>query len=227
MTKQQPSDNWNLRTVCLCLLGTLLATFIILALGSVAGVLWMGYDSFQTFRHSLAARPLYYSGSRLVSLVVCIYFAKVRTRQDFVNSFALHRSTRRFLTLAVMLGIWIAFFVKMVEPAGLATIQFRTYFDVSSFCLLVGPFFEETVMRGFFYPAFRKSSPVVVSIIFVFAIDTMLFHPATFHIPQALVGVCIVDVASCLFREYTKSLWPSTTFHVAYNLPFAVLQWMR
>jgi len=191
MTKQQPSDNWNLRTVCLCLLGTLLATFIILALGSVAGVLWMGYDSFQTFRHSLAARPLYYSGSRLVSLVVCIYFAKVRTRQDFVNSFALHRSTRRFLTLAVMLGIWIAFFVKMVEPAGLATIQFRTYFDVSSFCLLVGPFFEETVMRGFFYPAFRKSSPVVVSIIFVFAIDTMLFHSASVG-GRVYCGRCLV-----------------------------------
>ena len=82
-------------------------------------------------------------------------------------------------------------------------------------------------MRGFFYPAFRKASPVVVSIIFVSAIDTMLFHPATFHIPQALMGVWIVAVASCLFREYTKSLWPSTTFHVAYNLPFAVLQWMR
>jgi membrane protease YdiL (CAAX protease family) len=206
---------------------TLLATAFIFALVSVAGMLWMGYDSFQTFRHSLAARPLYYIGSRFLALVVCVLFAKVRTPQDFLGSFALRPSTPRFLILAALLGLWLAFFVHVITPGGLASLRFQTYFSFGSVALLVGPFLEETVMRGFFYPAFRNAMPLVVSILFVFAIDVLLFHFRTFWMPMALLGVGFVNIAACFFREHTKSLWPSITLHLTYNIPFAVLASMR
>lgn len=227
MSTQQTGDVWTLRSVCFCLIATLFVTAVVFALGGVAGMLVMGRESFQTFRLSVAARSLYYIGSRVLALAVCIYFAKVRTRQDFASGFALRPATSRFLILAGMLGIWIVFFVKVIEPDGLAHVQFHTYFSIASLTLLGGPFFEEAVMRGFFYPAFRNSLPLVVSILFVFAIDTLLLHYRTFRIPQALLGVGIVNVVSCLFRERTSSLWPSITFHLAYNVPFAILVWMR
>jgi len=227
MTAQQSSVNCSLRTVCICLVATVLATALIFALVDVAAALWMGRDSFQAFRHGLASRPLYYIGSRLVALAVCVYLAKVRTRQDFLSGFALCPSTPRFLILAAMLGIWLAFLVQVVTPGGVARIRFQTYFSLGSIALLIGPFLEEAVMRGFFYPAFRSAMPLVVSILFVSAIDVLLFHFRTFWIPMALFGAGLVNIAACLLREYTKSLWPSIMLHFAYNIPFAVLASMR
>jgi membrane protease YdiL (CAAX protease family) len=209
------------------LIATLLTTAFIFALVGVGGALCMGRDAFQAFRHSLAAKPLYYIGSRLVALAVCVYFAKVRTRQDFLSGFALRPSAPRFLILAAMLGIWLAFFVQVITPGGVARIRFQTYFSLGSIVLLIGPFLEEAVMRGFFYPAFRSATPLVVSILFVCAIDVLLFHFRKFWIPMALFGVGLVNMASCLLREHTKSLWPSMTLHFAYNIPFAVLASMR
>src|ERR1035441_2497913 len=110
MTAHQPSEIWNLRTVCICLVATL------------------------------------------------------RPRQDFLSSFALSPSTPRFLILAAMLGIWLAFFVHVITPGGVARIGFQTYFSLGSVALLVSPFLEEAVMRGFFYRAFRNAMPLVVSI---------------------------------------------------------------
>jgi membrane protease YdiL (CAAX protease family) len=205
------------------LIATLVATAFIFALVAVGGVLWMGRDAFQAFRHSLAARPLYYLGSRLIALAICVYFAKVRTRQDFLSGFALYPSTPRFLILAAMLGIWLAFFVQVVTPGGAARIRFQTHFSLGSIVLLIGPFLEEAVMRGFFYPAFRSATPLVVSILLVCAIDVLLFHFRTFWIPMALFGVGLVNIAACWLREHTKSLWPSIMLHFAYNIPFAVL----
>ena len=225
MTTNQTSDAWTLRTVCFCLVATFLITAIVFALGDVAGMLWMGHDSFRAFRHNAGARPLYYIGSRLLALVVCVYFAKVRTQQDLVTGFALRPASPGFLMLAAMLGIWIAFFLRFTEPGG-SVHHFRAYFGISSLILLVGPLFEETVMRGFFYPAFRNATPLAISILFAFVVDAAVFHVRTFLIPLALVGVGVVNVASCLLREHTKSLWPCIVFHTSYNLPFAILEWV-
>jgi membrane protease YdiL (CAAX protease family) len=225
MTTQQPSEIWSLRTVWFCMLAIVLATFITSFLVYLTVILSLGYESYLTFRNSPANRTIHYASSRLVALLVCLWFAKARTRRDFTSAFALRPSAPRILILAGMLGLWIGCFLRVTELGALAHIQF--HLSIGSLLLLVGPFFEETVMRGFFYPAFRNAVPLVVSILLVFAIDTLLFHYRTLRIPQALVGVGIVNVVTCLLRERTKNLWPSITFHTAYNLPFAVFEWMR
>jgi len=86
MTVQQPSEIWNLRTVCFCLVGTLLATAAVSMLVSAAGTLSLGDNSFRTLRHGSGARIFSYCGSRLVALAVCLWFAKGRTRQDFISA---------------------------------------------------------------------------------------------------------------------------------------------
>jgi membrane protease YdiL (CAAX protease family) len=131
----------------------------------------------------------------------------------------------RFLILAGMLGLWIAFILRATRPGGIASIRFETALNITSVSLLVYSVFEETVMRGFFYAAFRNTTPFVVSVLFLVAIDAVLFHFWSLRNPRALLGIITVNVIACLFREYTKSLWPSITFNLAYHIPFAVLVW--
>ena len=227
MDTRRTSEIWDLRIAGICLFASLLFSFIIFQLAPRVGMLWMSHDSYEAFRHSTLTKLFYYAGTRLLVLGVCIYFTKVRSRQDFVSSFALLASPFRLWLLSALSGICVAFTLKLIEPGASGHIWFQTYFDVSSIALLLGPFAEEVIMRGFFYRAFRNVMPVAFSILLAFGIDALLFHYGTFRNLQALFGVAVVNVGACLFREHSKSLWPAISFHVAYNIPFAILACMR
>jgi hypothetical protein len=45
------------------------------------------------------------------------------------------------------------------------------------------------------------------------------------HSSQALVGIGLLNVVTCLFRERTNNLWPCITCHLTYNLVPVMFQW--
>ena len=227
MRPQQNTAIWSPWLLFFCLLAAVLLPHVLWFLVGLAAVLSNNYASFQSWSHSAVSRPFYYIAPRMLAVVACTYFARVRSAREFKSAFALGASTSRFLVLATMVGIWLAFFVNAIEPGGLARIRFDLYFGIGSLALLVGPLFEEAVMRGYFYPAFRQAWPLVISIALAFVIDALLFHVRILSIPRALLGVGCVNVIACLFRDYSKSVWPPIVFHLAYNIPFAVLVCMR
>lgn len=223
MTVSRLSASWTVRRAWLCMVLTLLACMAVAVFVAVTTRLSRGDDGLQAFRHSVSFGLISYYGPRLLAVIACILCSQVKTQQAFLDAFALRSFPRRHTILALLLGLWIAFFVKIIEPGGIAHITFKTYFGITSLVILVGPFLEEVVARGFFYPAYRNQMSIVVSVILTFAVDTLFFHMGAFYSPRELLRVGLGNLAACLFREYTGSLWPSMMFHLGYTIPFSLL----
>ena len=93
----------------------------------------------------------------------------------------------------------------------------------AAYIVLLTPFYEETVMRGFLYRAFRGSYGLLPSVLF------MLFVVGYFHwglLAQRLAFALLMvgAVLLCLIREWTGSLWNCILFHAAYNAT-VTLRW--
>ena len=216
-----------MRTACFCLLAILLVIALFNFWSGAVGLRRMEQNVPPESRRCCGAYFILSMAPRLLALAVCIYFAKVRTWQEFVSRFALRPFPSRFVILAALAGTFTTFFVAIILQDGFARIQFLPFFNLASLALIDGPFFEEAVMRGFFYRAFRNSLPLVVSVLLAFAIDTLMFHPRSFWMPTTLLAVGLVNVIACLLLEHTKSLWPPFIFHLACNIPFATFVYMR
>lgn len=89
--------------------------------------------------------------------------------------------------------------------------------------VLLTPFYEETVMRGFLYRAFRGSYGVLSSSFFVLLI-VAYFHWGLLSRPLSFACIAAVSVLVCGIREWTGSLWNCVLFHAAYNAT-VTLRW--
>ena len=150
MNAPETDEIWTLRTACFSLIAIILVTAAVETLVAVTMMILLGRDGYQTWRHSLGETALFYTLGGALALAVCVYFAKTRTWQEFTSAFALRPTTPRFLIVAGLLGVWIAFILRASRPGGAASVRFETAFNVTSASLLVYSAFEETVMRGFF-----------------------------------------------------------------------------
>ena len=85
------------------------------------------------------------------------------------------------------------------------------------FVTSIGPFFEEVVLRGFLYVAFRGTYGRALSTFLVVAI-TSYFHWNSIH-DSLCTAVCLISlwVLLCLLRERTGSVWNCVLVHAAYN----------
>jgi membrane protease YdiL (CAAX protease family) len=85
------------------------------------------------------------------------------------------------------------------------------------FGVLVAPFVEELVFRGFFYPVFERMWGLWAAV----ALTALLF--AAIHVPQLsggweeITSIFIVGVAFSYCRGKTRSLKASYLMHLAYN----------
>jgi membrane protease YdiL (CAAX protease family) len=96
------------------------------------------------------------------------------------------------------------------KPHGPKTIYYHLF-------LLCAPVFEEIVMRGYLYPAFRRGYGIVLSIVIIVLLTGITHsHPMLTSWPGAVLlgGIAI---ALCLLREWTGSLWNCILPHMAYN----------
>jgi membrane protease YdiL (CAAX protease family) len=89
--------------------------------------------------------------------------------------------------------------------------------------ILLTPFYEETVMRGFLYKAFRGSYGILGSVAAVLCANTW-FHWGLVSKPLSFAMVSLGALLLCLIRERTESLWNCILFHCAYNT-VATLDW--
>jgi len=89
---------------------------------------------------------------------------------------------------------------------------------------LLGPFCEETVVRGFLFEAFRGSYSFLVSTILVLGFQ-IYFHWRLI-INDWLAGTLFIltAVLLCTMRERTRSLWNCFLLHSGYNATI-IRQW--
>lgn len=89
------------------------------------------------------------------------------------------------------------------------------FFAVKS--VLIVPFYEEVVMRGFLYRAFRGSHGAVLSTGLIICISTW-FHWGSLS-RSAFTMACLIAlwILLCIVRESTNSLWNCLFCHSLYN----------
>jgi uncharacterized protein len=79
--------------------------------------------------------------------------------------------------------------------------------------VLIAPFVEEIIFRGFMFPAFAKRFGVAVGVIVTSGLFGLVHMQANVGIVTAIMGVLL-----CWLYLRTHSLWPAILFHSLKNL---------
>lgn len=87
--------------------------------------------------------------------------------------------------------------------------------------LLIGPIFEEIIMRGFLYRAFRKNYGITLSVSII-VLSAMLTHPGVMASSAWLfLFLGTFQAILCLILEKTGNLWNCIACHCVYNATVA------
>lgn len=93
------------------------------------------------------------------------------------------------------------------------------------YTVIMSPFVEEILMRGFLYRAFRGSFGIVSSIAAIVGIQTYFHWGLVTNDLVALLSLTMGGVVLCIVRERTASTWNCVLFHSVYNA-VVMRQWL-
>jgi membrane protease YdiL (CAAX protease family) len=160
-------------------------------------------------------------------LPLVFWFSRVPVIPDFIARAGLKQGVNRFGWCAAWLALGLALIDGYGHSRGLTAsseqphpLKYMSIGAASWFFLksvLIVPFYEETVTRGFLYRAFRGSYGALAS-----TIATLCFS-AYFHwssMSRSLfTAACLGSlwVLLCIVRERTGSLWGCFLGHAVYN----------
>jgi membrane protease YdiL (CAAX protease family) len=195
-------------------------------------VLWIADRNSHSFasllyahRNLTQAALLLTQGS--LSLCIVFLFARIQSVHNFFNQVGMsHQPTLSGLFAAcVAVGIGYLALYGVVKQWIPPNQLFRSFYYQGGWAkwffivdaLLIAPFCEEVVRRGFLYRAFRGSYKPPSSICFVLCVHAY-FHWGT--ISQSLCTftcLVLVEIWLCLIQEWTGNLWNCVLCHAAYN----------
>ena len=166
-------------------------------------------------------------------ILIVFLFTRPRSLLLFMRSAGLSRPPTLLGWLVTWLGVGIGWFelygiTKGWSPQDQASAE--SYRDGGAvwwsyaFCtVLLAAFYEETVMRGFLYRAFRGTYALLPSVGCVLAV-VAYFHWGLLSQPFSVVCLMAGAVMLCLIRERSVSLWDCILFHAAFNAT-VTLRW--
>lgn len=168
-----------------------------------------------------------------VSLAVFIYLrARRMTQRPFLDAVAWRALESRKAAAAAIAGVGLALLIQLgtalfppPEPLPidkLITTRAAALLVLGA-SLLLAPFFEELIFRGYLYGLFEPAWGVALAVI----ITGILF--GLLHAPQLAPGwiqvgfLCVVGIVFALARARSGSLRASFLMHLAYNATIAAL----
>ena len=83
--------------------------------------------------------------------------------------------------------------------------------------LLLAPFWEEVIIRGYLYKAFRQEYSVAETICCILAITVVAHNSLMRSAPFGGCALLILNIILSLFREKEKSIWNCIICHFVYN----------
>jgi membrane protease YdiL (CAAX protease family) len=162
-----------------------------------------------------------------LSLLIVFLFARARAVRDFLDQVGLIRPVTSPGFFAAFVAIGFGFLALygatkqwippnhlsrgFYEQGGMAKWFFIIY------AVLIAPFCEEVVRRGFLYRAFRGSFTPVWSIFFVLCVHAYFHWGTISHSFYTFICLVLVEVWLCLIREWTANLWNCVLCHAVYN----------
>lgn len=225
-TVAEKQGAWKTRDAWFCVLGLIVSQSVLL--------FWLrlGARSSPAFSHWWATAfgsGVIYIIQDALWLFVALWFSRVEAVRDFLEPAGLRRGVSVFGWGAAWLAIAVSFIdgygaskgwtasSKLHQPASYGSFSMTwCYFTLSA--VLIDPFCEEVVTRGFLYRAFRgRYSPLVTTVIII--CFSAYFHWGSVSRSAFTFG-CLASLWAllCIVRERTSSLWDCLLCHAVYNL---------
>jgi membrane protease YdiL (CAAX protease family) len=226
---EENSENklvWNPRHAWLCALG-----LIALDVGIDFG-LRAAFQTSEGFANWLKSHQ--YSVQNALTIFqagMWLLIARRLSRNQSIRCFIQNAGLRHGPDLLGWGGAWVAIGIGMLDHYGVVkgwtspNQVTRSFFYHSGkaleiyifFAILVAPFYEEVVLRGFLYQAFRGGYGRLNSTLLVICV-TSYFHWSaisnSLYTPMCLISLWILV---CILREWTTSVWNCVLCHAAYN----------
>ena len=155
-----------------------------------------------------------------------LYFARIRSFPQFKTAFGLNLQSSNKVWLAILWMMLIQSLALIAAHWGLPNRGLNTpnmttanSSEVILYFLpfLIAPFWEEIVMRGFFYQAFRGSYSKQTSTLLVVAITALTHQSQFFGSILAAVGLSGFVVILCWLMERTNRIWNCILGHLTFN----------
>jgi len=204
-------------------------------------ILWFAYKNSPFCTNWLNAHSNLTQGGLLLiqsslSLLTIFLFARTRSAQEFFVQVGINHQP----TLPGWFAAWIAMGIgflalygtnKQWIPSNQLSNDFvsqggiaKSFFII--YGVLVAPFSEEVVRRGFLYRAFRGSYKPLSSTLIVLCVHAFFHWGLISHSFYAFCCLLFVEALLCLIREWTGNVWNCVLCHVVYNatqgLPYIV-----
>jgi membrane protease YdiL (CAAX protease family) len=96
------------------------------------------------------------------------------------------------------------------------TVGFTRYFFLVPL-LLLAPFIEEVVNRGFLYKAFRGSYSLEISMALLVVLAIITHWQQCHNSPSATFSLSVLTIVQCYLREKSGSLWDCILCHFVFN----------
>lgn len=220
------ANTWRATEGFACVLVLLLSS-----LGINEG-LRIAYHSFPGFAAWASGSPYFAEGS-FMGLRACIWvvLAYLFSREGSIQGFIRSAGFARRPTVSGWFVTWGAIGAGVMElyllrkgssNASESAHNFYsggeaawTFFVI--FTIVVAPFCEEALIRGFLYSAFRVSFGIVASMCFVTCVQVYFHWGVVSHDLVAFSFLVGGGIMLCLLRERTGNTWNCVLFHGAFN----------
>jgi hypothetical protein len=221
-----PDYQWSARDAWKCV-GMLLVFDIVIEL-----VLFTLDSASPVFRHwhrtgygFLSIRVAY----AIIWLLTAAYFARTETLATFTQAMGLDRKPTERAWFGIVMALALRIFSHIAYARGWAhgytlpslggfvrTEGLERYFYLAS--PIMAAFYEEPVMRGFLYKAFRGSYSSSLSTTLIIGVTVWTHWPQYIHSIVAAVTLSALTAVQCRLREKSSSLWDCILSHLVFNV---------
>ncbi len=164
-----------------------------------------------------------------IDLLVVAYFARTETSETFKIGFGLASKSTKYVWWGIAFALFIRVFghEMVVHHLGRGVSNFESRAFRSSYgidrllysapAVVLAPFCEECVYRGFLYRAFRGSYSALVSTGLIVAWTAWTHWTYYSHSALAAFDLSLLTIVQCQLRERTGSLWDTILCHFVFN----------
>jgi membrane protease YdiL (CAAX protease family) len=163
-----------------------------------------------------------------VYILTAAYFARTESWNTFFEGFGLNRKPSDYVWFGVVAAVVLRLITHFILIKG--WMKGYTIYDINAFRhtfgseryfylapLLLAAFFEEPVMRGFLYKAFRGSYSIATSMALIVACTTLGHWQQYSHSALAAISISSITIVQCYLREKSNSLWDCILCHLTVN----------
>jgi membrane protease YdiL (CAAX protease family) len=209
--------------------------YVVALFGSQLAVLivvvafWGFFPSFRYWVGTPLGTFCFVAAGGLSALLVVLLFAHPQTLLDVLDIFEFQSLRQGISYFPVIAGFVLGLtgvFLERVELAGFAEKYPLTKPFIHqpgpekhlfTIILLVGPVFEEIIMRGFLYRVFRESYGIALSISIIVLVTTLTHWGVMTASPWVFLLLAALGATLCLILEKTRNLWNCIVCHCGYN----------